>query len=132
MVNITPFTWALAPGAGQRDLLIDLGQPRSQTADGPLDRGIGGDESPLAAEMPGGVVPVLDVDELELGTLTDEQLDGSRMQGRGVAATRLARGLADQGRLGPLLEHHERMVEVDPPARSRASADQREQRDGRP
>ncbi len=106
----------VGPLPGQGDLLVDLRQPGAEAADGPLDRGIGADQGPLAAEVPGRGVPVLEVDEPELRPPADEQLDRPGVQGRGVAPAD-AGGLADEGGLGPLLEHDQRVVEVDPPRR---------------
>ena len=113
MVNITPLTWASAPLPIKRDLLVDLGDPRAEAADGPLDRGVGADQGPLAAEVPGGGVPVLEVDEPEVGPVPDEQLDRPGVQRRRVGAAD-AGGLADEGRLGPLLQDDQGVVEVDP------------------
>ena len=70
----------LGPLPGQRDLLVDLGQTRAQAADGPLQRGVAADDGPLAAEVPGGVVPVLDVDQPELRSLRQEDLERPDVQ----------------------------------------------------
>ena len=57
----------------------------------------------LAAEVPGGLVPVLDVDEPQPGARPDEQLDGADVQGRGTAAVRSGRLLDERG-LGALFQ----------------------------
>ena len=49
-----------------------------------------------------------------LAPAADEQLDRPDVQGRRVAPA-AAGGLADEGRLGPFLEHDQRVVEVDRP-----------------
>jgi len=67
------------PFADQGDLLVDLRQPRSEAADGPLQGRVGADQRPLAAEVPGGGVPVLDVDQPEPGPLRQEDLQGADM-----------------------------------------------------
>ncbi len=72
---MTPLTWASAPWPAERDFLVDLGEPRAQAADGPLQRGVAPDQGPLAAEVPGRVVPVLDIDQPEPRALRQEDLD---------------------------------------------------------
>ena len=75
----------LGPLPGEGDLLVDLGEPRPEPADGPLQRGVAADDGPLAAEVPGRVVPVLDVDEPEPGSLRQEDLERADVQRRGVS-----------------------------------------------
>src|ERR1700722_10680550 len=96
--------------ACERDLLVDLRQPRPEAADRPLDSGVAADDGALATEVPGVLVPVLDVDERQIRPVADEQLDGPAVQRRGVAATS-ACGLADERGLGAFFEDNERVVE---------------------
>ena len=113
------------PFPGQRDLLVDLRQPRPEAADRPLQRGVGTDQGPFPAEVPGGVVPVLDVDEPQFRPAPDEDFHGPDVQARRIAALAPG-GLADEGRLGPLFEHDERVVHVHRPrAGERDEAEQR-------
>ena len=72
----------IGPRPGQHDLLVDLGQPRAQAADGPLQRGIAADHGPLPAEVPGGVVPVLDVDQPEPCAPAPGRPPGARVERR--------------------------------------------------
>ena len=54
-MNITPLTWASAPAADQGHVLVDLGQPAAQGADGPLQRGVAVDQRLLMGEVPDAV-----------------------------------------------------------------------------
>ena len=63
--------------------------------------------------MPGRLVPVLDVDEPEI-RLAPRNLDGADVECLSLIAPLPAR-FADQGGLGPVLEHHQRMAQVDTP-----------------
>ena len=104
---------------------MTLATSRAQAADGPLQRGVAADQGPLAAEVPGRVVPVLDVDQPEPCALRQEDLDGADVERRSFAITPPGR-LADQRGFGPVLEHDERVAQVDPPLLGQA--DQAEQR----
>ena len=78
----------LGPLPGEGDLLVDLGQPRAQAADGPLERGVAADDRALPAEVPGRLVPVLDVDQPEPRALRQEDLESADVQRRGFASAR--------------------------------------------
>ena len=116
----------VGPRPGQDDLLVDLGEPRAQAADGPLQRGVAADDGPLAAEVPGGVVPVLDVDQPEPRALRRGRPRRPRRGAPGASPPPAPGRLADQRGLGPVLEHDERVAQVD--AAPLGQADQAEQR----
>ncbi len=105
-----PVDLGLGPLPRERHLLIDLGQARSETADGPLQRGIAADDRSLAAEVPGRLVPVLDVDQSQLRALRQEDFESADVQPGGFASPLPAR-LAHQSRLGPFFEHDQRVAQ---------------------
>ena len=75
-------------------------------------RGVPAHEGPLAAEVPGRRIPVLDVHQPEPGALALEDLEGPDVE-PGRLAPRAGGRLADERRLGILLEHDQRMAEID-------------------
>ena len=75
--------------------------------------------------MPGRVVPVLDIDQLEPRTLGQEDLDGPDVERRSFSATSPGR-FANQRGFGPVFEHHQRVAQVDTPLLDKA--DQTEER----
>jgi hypothetical protein len=62
--------------------------------------------------VPGRGIPVLDVDQLEPRAFALQDLECPDMQTRSFRSLALGR-FADEGRLGPFLEHDERMTEID-------------------
>ena len=105
-------TWAFGSLPGERDFLVDLGQPRPETADGPLQRGIAADDGALAAEVPGGIVPVLDIDQPEVRSLRQEDFERADVQALGSSTGPQPARLAHQRGLGPFFEHDQRVAHV--------------------
>ena len=125
MVNITPLTWASAPGPARTTSWLTLAsrEPRPPTVH--WMRGVAADDGALPAEVPGGVVPVLDVDQPEPRPCARKTSSAPACRAGPRLAPRAGR-LADQRGLGPVLEHDERVVQVD--AALPGQADQAEQR----
>ncbi len=72
----------LGVGADQRHVLIHLGEPRAERADGPLQVPLAADVGLLMGEVPDLVVPVLQVDVSQPGSLFDDQFDRRRSGAR--------------------------------------------------
>ena len=89
-------------GADQGHVLVHLGQPAAQGADGPLQRGVVVDQRPLMGEVPDAGAPVLQVDVSQLRPRADVDFDGPAVQARRPSASRLA-GFGQHGRLGALV-----------------------------
>ena len=93
--------------------MIDLGKPGAQAPDGPLNRGVAADQSPFSAEVPGRRIPVLNVDQSESRALPLNNLQRADMKS-GSLASAVGGRLAHQGGLCALLEHDQRVAEIDP------------------
>ena len=119
-VDLRPAPW---PASATSWLTLASRDPRPPTVHCSAASGPTRARSRLKCQVPS--VPVLDVDEPELGPAADEDLDGPGVQRRGIAPVAPG-GLADERRLGPFLEHDQRVVHVDPPLAGQA--DQAEQR----
>ncbi len=70
----------LGPRAVERDVLMDVGQPRAQAADRPLQAGATIDVAGLVSEVVGPRAPVLQLHVTELRVRTNQQLDRADVQ----------------------------------------------------
>ena len=77
-------------GPDQGHVLVHLGQPAAQRADGPLQRGVLPDQRPLVGEVPDAGAPVLQVDVAEPGPRADVDFDRPAVQARRPSASALA------------------------------------------
>ena len=98
--------------ADQGHVLVDLRQAAAQRADGPLERGVAADQCPLMGKMPNAGPPVLQVDVAQAGPGADVDFDRPAMQAAGDSPSGLA-GLGQDGRLGALVQHDQRVAEID-------------------
>ena len=77
----------------------------------PLENRVAADHGALAAEVPGGRIPVLDVHQPQPGALALHHFQGADVQPWFFASARGGR-FADQGCLGTLFKHDQGMAEI--------------------
>ena len=68
------------PFADQGDVLVDLGQPAAQCADGPLQRGVAADERLVMGEVPDARAPILQVHVAQPCAGADEDFHRAAVQ----------------------------------------------------
>ncbi len=79
---MTPLTWQLDLVPRKATCWLTLARTRTQGADRPLQVGIPSDNRFLMGKMPDLLAPVLKVDVSQIGSVADEDLDGTTMQAR--------------------------------------------------
>jgi len=91
----------------QDHVLMHVGQPSSNAADGPLQVTILLDSACLVSKMVDVLIPILQLDVPQVSSLTDQQIDCSHVQTMHVVVGGL--GFLQQGGCCPIFQDYERV-----------------------